>query len=51
VTTAEERRRPGGRPEAGGSSANCNRNVLTVNVPETLRKATEYRDKVLASLK
>jgi len=28
-----------------------NRNVLTVNVPETLRKAKEYRDKVLASLK
>jgi 5-methylthioadenosine/S-adenosylhomocysteine deaminase len=26
-------------------------NVLTVNVPETLRKAKEYRDKVLASLK
>jgi len=27
------------------------RNILTVNVPETLRKAKEYRDKVLASLK
>jgi 5-methylthioadenosine/S-adenosylhomocysteine deaminase len=28
-----------------------NRNILTVNVPETMRKAKEYRDKVLASLK
>ena len=27
------------------------RNILTVNVPETLRKAKEYRDRVLASLK
>ncbi|MGZ7040449.1 MAG: amidohydrolase family protein, partial [Thermoanaerobaculia bacterium] len=28
-----------------------NRKVLTVDVPATLRKAKEYRDKVLASLK
>ena len=28
-----------------------NRNILTVDVPETVRKAKEYRDKVLASLK
>ena len=28
-----------------------NRNILTVDVPQTMKKAKEYRDKVLASLK